>query len=82
METQPLSEAIELLGLKTISGACGVTYQAVRKWERAGRLPRTEYTGETRYAAMIVAACREKDPGTPITRERLLGLAATLAASA
>lgn len=32
-----------------------VTYQAVRKWAAAGRLPRTEWTGETRYAEAIEA---------------------------
>jgi hypothetical protein len=33
-----------------------VTYQALRKWVVAGRLPRTEWTGETAYAAAISAA--------------------------
>ena len=35
-----------------------VTYQAVMKWVRAGRLPRTEWTGETHYAAAL-SACVE-----------------------
>lgn len=48
-----------------------MTYQAVRKWEKT-RFPRTEWTGETEYAAKIAAACREKDPETEITREALL----------
>lgn len=73
MKTQPLSDAIELLGLKTVSAVCGVTYQAVRKWERAGRMPRTEFTGETAYADAIAQACAEKDTGTTVTREALLG---------
>lgn len=30
-----------------------VTYQAVRKWIAKGRLPRTEWTGETNYSAAI-----------------------------
>lgn len=29
---------------------------AVNKWLRAGRLPRTEYTGETSYARVLEAA--------------------------
>lgn len=33
-----------------------VTYQAVLKWARQGRLPRTEWTGETRYAKAMSAA--------------------------
>ena len=53
MTTPPLSHAIELVGLKALANACAVTYQAIRKWEKAGRLPRTEWTGETNYAASI-----------------------------
>lgn len=33
-----------------------VTYQAVLKWARQGRLPRTEWTGETRYAKAMSSA--------------------------
>lgn len=48
----PLAESIELVGLQAIAKACGVSYQAVSKWVRAG-LPRTEWTGETSYASNI-----------------------------
>lgn len=51
----PITRAIELAGLQQISRVCGVTYQAVRKWEKAGRLPRTEWTGETNYADSILS---------------------------
>ena len=73
MKPHPLTAAIELLGLSALAMHCDVTYQAVRKWEKKGRLPRTEYTGETDYAARIAAACREKDQNTNISRETLLG---------
>lgn len=33
-----------------------VTYQAILKWARQGRLPRTEWTGETQYAKAMAAA--------------------------
>jgi hypothetical protein len=33
-----------------------VTYQAVLKWARNGRLPRTEWTGETSYAKAMSSA--------------------------
>jgi hypothetical protein len=33
-----------------------VTYQAVMKWVRQGRLPRTEWTGETDYARALSEA--------------------------
>lgn len=36
-----------------VAKACGVTVRAVYKWLRAGRLPRTDYTGETDYSKKI-----------------------------
>lgn len=61
-------------GVKSLAKVCAVSGQAVYKWIAKGRLPRTEYSGETNYAGLIAAACREKDPHTKITREALLGL--------
>jgi len=51
-----------------------VTYQAVKKWAVKGRLPRTEWTGESNYAAAI-----ERLTGGQVPREKLLH---TLPASA
>lgn len=63
-----LTDAIALAGgISKLADALGVSYQAVRKWERAGRLPRTEWTGETNYSATI-----ESLTGGRVTRERLL----------
>ncbi|MBM2884071.1 helix-turn-helix domain-containing protein [Chromobacterium phragmitis] len=50
-----ITQAIELVGLQPLAQSCGVTYQAVRKWEKRNRLPRTDWTGETNYAAAIEA---------------------------
>lgn len=50
-----LSKAIGIVGLAELARGLGVTYQAIRKWEAAGRLPRTEWTGETGYSEKIVA---------------------------
>lgn len=52
----PLKVAIDQVGLTQLAKACGVSHQAVRKWQRQGRLPRTEWTGETAYAAAIEQA--------------------------
>ena len=49
-----LSNAInEAGGPRVVGAACGITYQAVLKWIEKGRLPRTEWTGETNYARII-----------------------------
>lgn len=36
-----------------VAQVCGVTVRAVYKWLKLGRLPRTDYTGETDYANRI-----------------------------
>lgn len=53
MATNLISQAIEIIGIHVLAEACGVSYQAVRKWEAAGRLPRTDWTGETNYSEII-----------------------------
>lgn len=62
-----ITEAIRIAGLTGVSKACGVTYQAVRKWEKAGRMPRTEWTGETSYSEVI-----EKLTNGQVTKSKLL----------
>jgi hypothetical protein len=49
----PLDQAIGLVGLTALARECKVSHQAVRKWQRAGRMPRTEWTGETAYSVTI-----------------------------
>lgn len=54
MNKNPITEVIKLAGSVTAVGkAVGLRYQSIRKWERNGRLPRTEWTGETRYAEIL-----------------------------
>jgi DNA-binding transcriptional regulator YdaS (Cro superfamily) len=62
-----ITQTIEIVGLGTLAARLGVSYQAVRKWERAQCLPRTEHTGETRYAEIIETLTAGK-----VTREALL----------
>ncbi|MBU2750814.1 helix-turn-helix domain-containing protein [Acidithiobacillus thiooxidans] len=65
--TASLLRAKKLLGSYNALGrVCSVSGKAVMKWVAAGRLPRTEYTGETHYADMIQSATHGA-----ITREDL-----------
>lgn len=66
MSLTPLDIAIERIGLQPLSRGLGLTYQAVRKWQRKG-LPRTEWTGETDYAGQI-----ERLSNGVVTRAELL----------
>ncbi|MGE4529791.1 MAG: YdaS family helix-turn-helix protein [Acidithiobacillus sp.] len=72
--TASLLRAKSLLGSYNALGrVCSVSGKAVMKWVAAGRLPRTEYTGETRYAEMIQNAtngaitCKDLRPDIPRT---------------
>jgi hypothetical protein len=68
MSENLLTQAIELVGLARLASELEVTYQAIRKWEKAGRLPRTEWTGETNYGAVI-----EKLTEGKVRKSALLG---------
>lgn len=59
-------------GPAQVASVCGVSRPAVDKWLRKGRLPRTEWTGETDYANKIASACQTKDPASVVTRDGLL----------
>jgi hypothetical protein len=48
-----VSKAIQIVGLQPLAAALGVKYQSIYGWQRNERLPRSEFTGETRYAATI-----------------------------
>lgn len=68
MEPQdPLQRAIDLAGLTALARECKVSHQAVRKWQRARRMPRTEWTGETGYAQAI-----ERITAGQVNRRQLL----------
>ena len=74
--TNPVTLAIEHLGLTPLARACGVSYQAVRKWQRQGRFPRTEWTGETDYIGHVIEAAASE--GKTLTRDQLLVVAPSL----
>lgn len=52
----PLERAFELLGPTKLARVCGVKGPSAIKWRANGRLPRTEWTGETVYARHIEMA--------------------------
>lgn len=53
-------------GFEAAGRLCRVSGKAVQKWVKAGKLPRTEATGETNYSELLANA----DPR--IDREKLL----------
>lgn len=61
---QSLKKAIDAAGgVAAVAKACEKSPRAVYKWLSAGRLPRTDYTGETSYAQRICAlAAANGDP--------------------
>jgi DNA-binding transcriptional regulator YdaS (Cro superfamily) len=63
----PIEEAIAHVGLAPLARALSVSTQAIRKWQAAGRMPRTEWTGETAYCTSIEALTEGK-----VTRAMLL----------
>lgn len=64
-----ITKAIETVGLRALAKACNVSPQAIYKWQAKGRLPRTDWTGETDYASRIEEATKGV-----ITRDQLLNL--------
>lgn len=52
-----IKEAVRLAGgTGKAAQACGVSPRAVNKWIKSGRLPRTEYSGETNHAQRLSQA--------------------------
>lgn len=68
MQTQNhIETAVKIIGRSVLARALKVTPPAIKKWEVSGRMPRTEWTGETNYSALI-----EKLSGGKIKRKDLL----------
>lgn len=60
--------AIEIVGLQELAKGAGVSYQAVQKWRKTGRMPHTDASGYSRHAFVI-----EKMTNGQVTIEQLLG---------
>ncbi|WHL26248.1 hypothetical protein [Pseudomonas juntendi] len=71
---QSLKKAIDAAGgVAAVAQACEKSPRAVYKWLSAGRLPRTDYTGETSYAQRICALATAN--GAPVEIGSLLASA-------
>ncbi|WP_460353064.1 MULTISPECIES: hypothetical protein [unclassified Pseudomonas] len=57
-------------GIGAAAKVCDRSYQALNKWRLASSLPRTDYTGETKYALLLATAAKQK--GNPFESAWLL----------
>ncbi|MDU6908922.1 MAG: hypothetical protein E6397_02145 [Haemophilus parainfluenzae] len=53
---ESLKHIIDFLGAAKVAGLCGISVRAVYKWRTSNSLPRTEYTGETKYSEILSQA--------------------------
>ena len=67
-----LKETITSIGARQVASKCEVSIRAVYKWCEKGVLPRTDFTGETRYAEIISELSLSTD--SSVTKEQLLQL--------
>ncbi len=65
--SDPIEDAVSKVGLACLARELKLSHQAIRKWQRARRMPRTEWTGETKYSSLI-----EQLTGGAVTRAMLL----------
>lgn len=55
----PVEKVIDFFGSKAeVSRITGVSNVAVTKWQKKGKFPRTDYTGETSHARKLVKASK------------------------
>jgi hypothetical protein len=81
MTSPPIAQVFQILNgpsgvaRKLAEQGISITPWACNKWLRAGRLPRTDYTGETNYAAAL-----ERAVGGQVSAQALLEAGRTAAA--
>lgn len=62
--SSPIAFAFEAVGgIGTAAKVCNRSYQALNKWRQAGCLPRTDYTGETKYAELLASEAKRRGNG-------------------
>lgn len=55
MQAPALGDVIKSVKVSVVANVCGLTPKAIYKWIDRGTLPRTDFTGETDYAARIAS---------------------------
>lgn len=65
-----VTSAIGLIGLTPIAKRFGYRPSAIQKWQRRGRLPKSDLAGLTNYAEVIAELSAAT--GKPVTKEQLL----------
>jgi len=79
--TNAIAYAFEAVGgIGAAAKACNRSYQALNKWRLAACLPRTDYTGETKYASLLANAAERN--GNPFDASWLLETSAPKKAAA
>lgn len=53
-----IKDIIDQFGARKVAEVCGITVRGVYKWRALQALPRTDYTGETHYSALLAKAFR------------------------
>ena len=68
MNEVTFAEVIKSVRVSVVADVCGLTPKAIYKWLERGSLPRTEFTGETKYADKIANASGGKYSAAQIRR--------------
>ena len=65
-----VTSAIGLIGLTPIAKRFGYRPSAIQKWQKRGRLPKSDLAGLTNYAEVIAEL--SEATAEPVTKEELL----------
>lgn len=59
MLNNPVKQVVAFFGGRSqVAKITGLSYMAINKWEKKGRFPRTEYTGETHHVEKLSQASK------------------------
>jgi hypothetical protein len=67
MKINLITKAISIIGINKLASLCSVTRQGIKRWEKNGRVPSSDFVWKTNYCDII-----EAETNSEITREELL----------